>query len=146
VLVIVTAWLKVPSLREIGTVNRIPASLARKIELPVESASPYHIKAICKKVEPNTGRQRLQAFTEIDFARDIERLFAEKGSFVTRVHAELLLVDEFSRNNYKFVDNDKYIGCSKRRMLLLPKIDCSPSERLCKAGQSQQNFPWLPRP
>lgn len=35
------------------------------------------------------------------------------SSFSTRVHAELLLVAHFQSSKIKFLDGDKYIGCSK---------------------------------
>lgn len=34
-------------------------------------------------------------------------------SITTRVHGELLVLDYFSRKKLEFVDDDKYIGCSK---------------------------------
>ena len=36
-----------------------------------------------------------------------------RGIIETRVHAELLLVDLFSRRNFAFENDDRYIGCSK---------------------------------
>ena len=34
-------------------------------------------------------------------------------NFLPRVHAELILLEHFYTNKYRFVDGDKYIGCSK---------------------------------
>jgi hypothetical protein len=40
-------------------------------------------------------------------------MMAKKNPLSSQAHAELLILEEFSRHNYKFVDGDKYIGCSK---------------------------------
>ncbi|KAJ6144550.1 hypothetical protein N7470_008445 [Penicillium chermesinum] len=37
----------------------------------------------------------------------------QTSAFVTRVHAELQIVDYFSRKRLEFIEDDKYVGCSK---------------------------------
>ena len=37
----------------------------------------------------------------------------ENPTFLPRVHAELILLEHSYKRGYDFVDNDKYIGCSK---------------------------------
>jgi hypothetical protein len=81
--------------------------------------SPYEI--LQDIVSDSAARNPLQinhAFTrliEVDPPED--RLLNKNASntgIVTRVHAELQIADTFSRSqDMKFVDNDRYIGCSK---------------------------------
>lgn len=45
---------------------------------------------------------------------DLSELLKKQHKTMTRVHAELLLIDHFDRHGCQFLDgNDKYIGCSK---------------------------------
>lgn len=114
VVVVAEAWLQVPSLQKIVRVRRVPPADTRRIELPTESLIPYNmVKAMCQRSEPNTARKCLHAFTDIDLKLDVQALMAERSSFVNRVHAELLIVEAFSRHKYEFGDDDKYVGCSK---------------------------------
>jgi hypothetical protein len=46
--------------------------------------------------------------------------FEQLKNVITRVHAELLIVDFFSRKKLEFVDGDKYVGCSKPACLIAP--------------------------
>lgn len=59
------------------------------------------------------------AFFQQDFIHDFDaelhkHLMLQNGNTIlTRVHAEILLADLCSRRDWSFVDDDKYIGCSK---------------------------------
>lgn len=90
------------------------------ISIPRDSLNPYGIfKKVCKNrnLAPNKARYYLQAFTERDYFSgddgDLQTTMERNSVLETRVHAELLIVEEFSRWKYQFVDDDKYIGCSK---------------------------------
>jgi hypothetical protein len=56
----------------------------------------------------------LHTYVDIDYGRDLKQEMQRSHSFRTIVHAELLLVDLFSRKCFDFVDNDAFVGCSKR--------------------------------
>jgi hypothetical protein len=91
-----------------------------RFNIPRESLNPYGIfKNICRsrKLAPNETRHYLQAFTERDYFAEndgnLQTIMEQNSTFDTRVHAELLLVDRFSREDFQFVDDDRYIGCSK---------------------------------
>ena len=114
VLIIVKAWRTVPSLRDITRVVSSPPADPRSVKISTENVVPYNIvKSICARLEPNAARKHLEAFVDIDLKIPLVELMAKNSSFMTRVHAELLILEEFSRHNYKYVDDDKYIGCSK---------------------------------
>ncbi|KAI9751976.1 MAG: hypothetical protein M4579_005812 [Chaenotheca gracillima] len=53
---------------------------------------------------------KLESIWNVD---EISMRLQEKRARKTRVHAELLLVDYLDQNNCRFLDGDKYIGCSK---------------------------------
>jgi hypothetical protein len=55
----------------------------------------------------------LKPLKPISDALGLPQLLKENGTFKTRVHAELLLVDHFYTQKLDFVDGDKYVGCSK---------------------------------
>ncbi|PMD51054.1 uncharacterized protein K444DRAFT_546152, partial [Hyaloscypha bicolor E] len=115
VLTVVEAWCQVPSLKKIGLVRKVPPAAARIVEQSTEGIDPYKMGMdICRRpLEPNAAQKCLHAFTDIDFKRDLRASIAEKSLDFNRVHAELLLLEEFSRHDHKFVDNGRYIGCSK---------------------------------
>jgi hypothetical protein len=136
VLTVVEAWSQVPSLKKIDLVRKVPPADTRRIEHPTGSINPYKmVMDICRRLlEPNAAQKCLNAFTDIDFKRDLESLMAEKSSNLHRVHAELLILEEFGRHDHKFVDNDRYIGCSKgacyfcyKWIVLHPKNFVSPA-------------------
>lgn len=84
---------------------------------------------------PSQGARKLQdatfesamdsIFTAEEKIRYVDRVRALRGenitpeilnkeyTFSTLVHAELLLLDHFWRNDYQFWVRDRYIGCSK---------------------------------
>ncbi|KAL3466948.1 hypothetical protein BJX64DRAFT_249344 [Aspergillus heterothallicus] len=115
---IVTAWMKVPALRRIKRHEFLPAAEARPILLPGSVGNfAQTCKSICTSPFLHTNERRdlyaqlyARNYTS-DFAleEELERL----RHLVTRVHAELLVVDFFSRKKLEFIDGDKYIGCSK---------------------------------
>jgi hypothetical protein len=112
--IIVSAMMEVPSLQQISSVRLVPPSEVRKITLQPHSPNLYDmVKRICQKASDVTCLSSLHAFVEIDLERDLQHEMLRNHHFSTRVHAELLLVDLFCRKSFDFVDNDKYIGCSK---------------------------------
>jgi hypothetical protein len=112
---IVGAAMKVHSLRQISEVRVVPPSQICIVTLPPGSLDPYDIvKGICKKVSGIGASSCLHTYVDIDYGRDLKQEMQRSHSFRTIVHAELLLVDLFSRKCFDFVDNDAFVGCSKR--------------------------------
>ena len=111
---LVTAWLKVPSLRNITKVRLEESAEVRQVTLDPAVTEPYKIaRDICMRRLGLQSSTALQAFVNIDLKKDLYQETQKVRSIVTRVHAELLLVDRFSREKIDFVEDDKYIGCSK---------------------------------
>jgi hypothetical protein len=87
--------------------------------LPPELRNKTTLKEIAHRMISNDEpllleiQRRLQV---LDQAMDIERIVRveyDKKNFKPRVHAELMLLEHFYRNRLDFVENDRYIGCSK---------------------------------
>ncbi|KAH0548567.1 hypothetical protein GP486_007889, partial [Trichoglossum hirsutum] len=55
----------------------------------------------------------LEPLKAIDKTSHLEDRLKENCTINTWVHAELLLVNHFHTRNLRFVDGDKYVGCSK---------------------------------
>lgn len=99
-----------------------PPSRERTVRLPSNSLDPWDIcKAVCRS--PSLQQTQIQEFLYGFYKQDVEHGFQSKLSghtqlrqgsrIATRVHAEILLADLFSRKKYKFAYGDRYIGCSK---------------------------------
>lgn len=116
---VVESMRKVPSLYQITEVRRVPAPQPKEKILDANCLSPHEI--LHNIVADATSRQPLEmqnAFLrllELDspVERPLYNRIASKSEVITRVHAELQIVDTFSRAGYHFVADDKYIGCSK---------------------------------
>ncbi len=69
----------------------------------------------------------------------LERVKAqfEDKDFTPRVHAELNLLEYFYRERLPFVDDDRFIACSKPSLLLLLSLHQSSPWRLCAPS-----IPW----
>lgn len=118
--VIVKAALLVPSIKQIKQVQYEEASNTKRISLPPGSRNAYQImKRICSSLDATRMDQYMLAFFNQDFVHDFDPklhkhpLLQTGNTILTRVHAEILLADLFSRRGWKCVDGDKYIGCSK---------------------------------
>jgi hypothetical protein len=57
-------------------------------------------------------KQYLKRLKFLGSADDFSKILKEEGA-KTYVHAELLLLDYFFKNNFEFAGGDNYIGCSK---------------------------------
>jgi hypothetical protein len=57
-------------------------------------------------------REAVKTFTVMDISADFVAKYKGK-TFKPRIHAELLLLEYFYHRNLRFVENDRYIGCSK---------------------------------
>ena len=117
---VIRAIIKVPALRKISCIRTVPALEPREVAIDQEYMSPYEIvRVICQEStsqNPIQIQSALHAIVDLDFPLNskIRTGLASRKRIVTRVHAELQLADRFSRDQYmEFVDNDKYIGCSK---------------------------------
>ena len=114
--VLVTAWLKVPSLRTISRKIRVEDSAeVRRVNVDPAAIDPYQIsRDICKRrLDPLAAFAALHSFVDIGFTKDLKQKMHEARSIITRVHAELLLLDRFARQGLQYVDGDVYVGCSK---------------------------------
>jgi hypothetical protein len=58
------------------------------------------------------AREAVKNFTVMDISAEFIAKYTNK-TFKPRVHAELLLLEHFYHRNLSFVQNDRYIGCSK---------------------------------
>jgi hypothetical protein len=117
---VVRTIIKVSALSKISAIRTVPAPEPREVAIDQEYMSPYEIvKVICREStsqNPIEIQSVLHAIVDLDFPLDskIRNGLASRKRFVTRVHAELQIADKFSRNQYmEFVDDDRYIGCSK---------------------------------
>jgi hypothetical protein len=121
VLAVVQAVFKVPNLLPISCIRTIEAPGARKLELEPWALSPYEIlRRICLDPvsrNPLDNAKALQKLVQLDLpseAGGLRNSLASRRTIITRVHAELQIVDKFSRDRFmQFVDDDMYIGCSK---------------------------------
>jgi hypothetical protein len=119
---VVRAIITVPGLRQISDIRIVEAAEPRDVTIDRENMSPYEIvRAICTdstSQNPIQIQSALRAIVDLDSPiNDTNRIratLASRRSIITRVHAELQIADRFSRSKYMgFVDDDKYIGCSK---------------------------------
>lgn len=118
---IVSAVTKIDSLRRLPVdVRTLQAPKVREVTIGQEYTSPYEIVwAICNETtfkNPVQIQSALQNIVSLDLPPNhkIRKTLASRQPIITRVHAELQIADKFSRNQYmEFVDDDKYIGCSK---------------------------------
>lgn len=110
---------EVPALRKMTAIRTIKAPDPLFITLKPEDMIPYQIvRAISedsKFQNPLHIQSALHTLVDLDFSQagNDMRNRMKNTTVITRVHAELQIADQFSRYGYKFVDGDKYIGCSK---------------------------------
>jgi hypothetical protein len=118
---VVEAMITVPSLRRISSdIRRV--TTPETIDKTVHSSciSPHEVLygAIedSKTSNPLQCEHAFKRLLELDppTTRPIKKKMAAGERIITRVHAELQIADTYSRlQDMKFVDDDKYIGCSK---------------------------------
>lgn len=111
---------KVPSFRRISTVETVIAPEPRTIRVNSSIHSPYElVREICQ--EPHVHNafidvpKALQAVVALDMPpnSELRNRLSRVDHLTTWAHAELQIADMFSRRNLDFVDDDKFIGCSK---------------------------------
>jgi len=118
---VIKGIIKVPALPQISCIRTVEAPDIRKVTLDQWALSPYEIlRGICQdRVSQNPLQNgiALHTLVELDLpsgSGEMRSKLASRNSIVTRVHAELQIADKFSRHLFmEFVDDDKYIGCSK---------------------------------
>jgi hypothetical protein len=118
--IVVDAMLTVPSLQRISEIRRVNAPSVVVKSLDSSCVSPYEILhgiiVDCAIRNPLHNQTALRRLLELDppVTRQLYNNVAASQTVKTRVHAELQIADVFSRSrDMDFVDNDKYIGCSK---------------------------------
>ena len=57
-------------------------------------------------------REAVETSRVMDISADFRATYTDE-TFKPRIHAELLLLEHFYHRNLRFVENDRYIGCSK---------------------------------
>lgn len=118
--VIIKAALRIPSIKQIKQVQYEEPSSIKRIAIPRERLNAYQIvKGICASPDNINMSQYMLAFFQQDVEHDFDSKLHEHPMLlnghmiVTRVHAEILIADLFSRRGWKCVEDDNYIGCSK---------------------------------
>jgi hypothetical protein len=113
------SMLAVPSLFRISEIRRVPAPQTVEKSIHPTRSSPYEIlhDIVSNSASRNPLLENHAFMRLLEVDRPESRLFSKTTSetkIVTRVHAELQIADTFSRSrDMVFVDNDRYIGCSK---------------------------------
>lgn len=120
---VVRAMNIVPALRHISDIRIIDAPGVRPLTMSAEDMIPSEI---VRGISQDSAAQNaidigsaLHALVDVDHPstdgsqNHLRTKLVERRTIVTRVHAELQMADRFSRDGFEFVDNDKYIGCSK---------------------------------
>jgi hypothetical protein len=117
---VVEAMIKVPSLQRISQIRYVkppevvPKTIDSSHTSPLELL--YEICADSASHNPLQFERAFNRLVQLDppLTRPIHAAVVSQTRVVTRVHAELQIADTFSRSaDMEFVDNDKYIGCSK---------------------------------
>jgi OTT_1508-like deaminase len=91
---------------------------APPIAAPIADAKTNLDSALGRMLSKDES-QRLQEIREMvgnfkvfDISAQFLEIYTDK-TFRPRIHAELLLLEHFHQHNLEFVENDRYIGCSK---------------------------------
>jgi hypothetical protein len=114
---LVTAGLKLPDLFDGFAIQTRPS--LRPSSLPPPTDHLTTLEGILRRMLPKGSREMAmyrEALTAMDAMFNIqERLCAvyQDKNFRPRVHAELTLLEYFYREQLSFVDDDRFIGCSK---------------------------------
>jgi hypothetical protein len=114
---LVAAGLKLPELFDGFTIQRRPSPKPATLPPPTDHLTT--LEGILRRMLPKGSVELAtyeEALTTMDAMFNIrERLFAlyQDKDFRPRVHAELILLEYFYREQLEFVDDDRFIGCSK---------------------------------
>ena len=117
---VVEAMIHVPSLQKISRLQIVRTPEIVKKTISPACMSPHEVfYGVLEEINPNDPLEFQQAFLRLFHldslpTRPIHNHMASRETIVTRIHAELQIADKFARSQaINFVDNDKYIGCSK---------------------------------
>ena len=115
--ILVTAGWKMPDLFDNFTVKKLPSPKPPSSPPPTDHLTTLDgiIKRMLPKDDPEVKKyQEALAFMDAKF-HILDRLLGQfkDKDFRPRVHAELILLEFFYRNHLLFVDDDRFIGCSK---------------------------------
>ena len=115
--ILVAAALRFPTFFDCPQVKCLPSPEPAKKPPPMDELTTLDgivIRMLPKDDPKIPSYQEALQFMDTKFG--IYRRVAEKykdDNFLPRVHAELILLEHFHANTYRFVGGDKYIGCSK---------------------------------
>jgi hypothetical protein len=117
---VVEAMVTVPSLKRIHEIRTVSAPAIVEETIHLSSMSPHEVlHGLSNESASRNPMHYKHAFArlhELDppFVRPIYSSMVSRQTIITRVHAELQIADTFSRSrDMEFVDNDRFIGCSK---------------------------------
>ncbi|KAK8010083.1 hypothetical protein PG990_009048 [Apiospora arundinis] len=117
---IVHAALMLPTIKSIAEVQYEECPDSQVLQVDLGLGGPYEmLRSIVDSQNCHSFEklQILQNFAKIDLEQDITGRFRPKGkttlAIKTFVHAELQLYDLASRRDLPFVEDDRYVGCSK---------------------------------
>jgi len=115
--ILTTAGLRMPELFETFTIRTRPSPKPPSLPPPTDRLTTLDgiIKRMFPKDSEETPRyQEALAImdTKFDILKRLQAQFQDK-EFRPRVHAELNLLEYFYINRLPFVDNDRFIACSK---------------------------------
>ncbi|CAI6332052.1 unnamed protein product [Periconia digitata] len=116
---VVEAMITVPSLRRVNNILVVKAPKIIKRTIDPSCMSPHEVLHEIIDSVSSSPIHHMHAFTrlhELDspIPGPLHTQMTSRSSVKTKVHAELQIADLFSKTgNRKFVDGDKYIGCSK---------------------------------
>jgi hypothetical protein len=115
---ILSAFSKLPVLRKIQRIFFVPSFERKRLVLPESS---FDFASLSKKVSNDL---ELPAAVREGFflslmrkwyssESELEEKLRKNQTLLTRVHAELVLLNHLNRNKIRFYEDYKYIGCSK---------------------------------
>lgn len=115
--ILVTAGWKMPDLFDNFIIKILPSPKPPSSPPPTDHLTTLDgiIKRMLPKDDPEVKKYQ-EALTSMDAKFNIlDRLLGlyKDKTFKPRVHAELILLECFHRNHLPFVDDDRFIGCSK---------------------------------
>jgi hypothetical protein len=121
---IVKAARKLEALRQIDEIRYQTPSfpILKHVRLDRSDLDPNKIVRAASSRSAVEQERNIQAFRRQDVFKKFKKRMAAHGNLksvgdqfelVVRVHAELQLLHLFGSNNWRFYNNDRYIGCSK---------------------------------
>jgi OTT_1508-like deaminase len=115
--ILVTAGWKIPGLLDNFIIKKQPSPKPPSSPPPTDHLTTLDgiIKRMLSKDSVDMGKyQKDLAFMDVKF-NILDRFLAKykDKNFKPRVHAELILLEFFHKNRLQFVEDDRFIGCSK---------------------------------